>query len=514
MSRGRILLVDDDADLRASTAQALDLAGFEVSATDAPEDVPALIGYAFPGIVVTDIRMPRLDGISLMERIHALDREVPVILITGHGDVQLAVRAMRAGAHDFIEKPFSGSQLAETCARALDYRRLVLENRVLRAAAGQKEDLEQRLVGRSNAMIDLRRRMRTIGPAETDVLITGATGTGKEVVARALHDLSARAARPFIAIDCAALPEAQIESELFGHEPGAFPGAMRARYGRFEHARGGTVLLDDIGSMPLAVQGRLLRVVQERVITPLGSNEGRMVDIRIIATSRSPLQHEVAEGRFRADLFYRLAVVSLDVPPLHARREDIPLLFARLLAEAAAGGAAPGRALDLGTGTGYVGLYLAQRGWQVDAVDISTRAVHLAQQNAARNGLDLRIYASNLFDQVQGAFDVIACNPPMRPSETEFSRLVTSTLRRSPRLSQLLMNLVGSRLENNRSEFLAHIVAEARRHLKPNGRLLLGINAGETANLATLPGVHLLRSLPIPDMGAQRVAEFRFETTP
>ncbi len=186
----------------------------------------------------------------------------------------------------------------------------------------------------------------------------------------------------------------------------------------------------------------------------------------------------------------------------------------RLLAEAAAGDAAPGRALDLGTGTGYVGLYLAQRGWQVDAVDISTRAVHLAQQNAARNGLDLRIYASNLFDQVQGAFDVIACNPPMRPSETEFSRLVTSTLRRSPRLSQLLMNLVGSRLENNRSEFLAHIVAEARRHLKPNGRLLLGINAGETANLATLPGVHLLRSLPIPDMGAQRVAEFRFETTP
>lgn len=336
MSRGRILLVDDDADLRASTAQALDLAGFEVTATDAPEDVPALVGYAFAGIVVTDIRMPRLDGISLMERIHALDREVPVILITGHGDVQLAVRAMRAGAHDFIEKPFSGSQLAETCARALDYRRLVLENRLLRAAAGQKDDLEQRLVGRSAVMIDLRRRMRTIGPAETDVLITGATGTGKEVVARALHDLSARAAKPFIAIDCAALPEAQIESELFGHEPGAFSGAVRARYGRFEHARGGTVLLDDIGSMPLAVQGRLLRVVQERVITPLGANEGRPVDIRIIATSRSPLHHEVAQGRFRADLFYRLAVVSLDVPPLGARREDIPLLFARLLAEAAA----------------------------------------------------------------------------------------------------------------------------------------------------------------------------------
>ncbi|MCA0202926.1 MAG: sigma-54 dependent transcriptional regulator [Proteobacteria bacterium] len=335
MNRGRILLVDDDADLRQSTAQALDLAGFEVLDTDQPEDVPALISFGFNGIVVTDIRMPRLDGISLMNQIHGIDREVPVILITGHSDVQLAVRAMREGAHDFIEKPFSAAQLAETCARAMDYRRLVLENRVLRASAGQADDLEQRLVGRSNVMIDLRRRVRTIGPAETDVLITGDTGTGKEVVARALHDLSARAARPFIAIDCAALPEAQIESELFGHEPGAFPGAMRQRYGRFEHARGGTVLLDDIGSMPMGLQGKLLRVIQERTIQPLGSNEARPVDIRFIATSRMPLEHEVTEGRFRADLFYRLAVVSLNVPPLTARREDIPLLFARLLAEAA-----------------------------------------------------------------------------------------------------------------------------------------------------------------------------------
>lgn len=186
----------------------------------------------------------------------------------------------------------------------------------------------------------------------------------------------------------------------------------------------------------------------------------------------------------------------------------------RLLAEIADGGAAPGRALDLGTGTGYVGLYLAQRGWQVDAVDISARAIHLAQQNAQRNGLALRIYASDLFDQVQGDFDVIACNPPMRPGETELSRIVTSTLRRSPRLSQLLMNLVGARLENSRSDFLAHIVAEARQHLKPGGRLLLGINAGEVNQLAELPGVHLLRALPIPDMGAQRVAEFSFEALP
>lgn len=332
---GQIILVDDDADFRASTAQALDLAGFDVRATDQPQDVPDLVGFGFQGLVLTDIRMPQMDGIDLMQRIHAIDPALPVILMTGHGDVQLAVRAMREGAHDFVEKPFSGSYLAETCARALDYRRLVLENRVLRAAAGQKDDLETRLPGRSAAMIDLRRRMRTIGPSETDVLIVGDTGTGKEVVARALHDLSPRAGRPFVTIDCAALPESQIESELFGHEAGAFAGAMRARYGRFEHARGGTVLLDDIGSMPLATQGKFLRVVQDRAVTPLGANEARPLDLRILATSRAPLEAEVAAGRFRADLFYRLNVVSLTVPPLSARREDIPILFARLLAEAA-----------------------------------------------------------------------------------------------------------------------------------------------------------------------------------
>ena len=335
MSQGTVILVDDDEDLRQSTAQALDLAGFTVTATDQPEDVANLAGFGFAGIVVSDIRMPRLDGLSLMNRLHKLDRDIPVILITGHGEVQLAVRAMREGAFDFVEKPFSTPHLAETCARALEFRRLVLENRVLRAAAGQTDDLEQRLVGRSSAMIDLRRRVRTIGPADTDVLILGDTGTGKEVVARALHDLSGRASKPFIAIDCAALPEQQIESELFGHEAGAFPGAMRARYGRFEHARGGTVLLDDIASMPLAAQGKLLRVIQERVVTPLGANEARPIDVRFIATTRTPLEAEVQAGRFRADLLYRLNVVALHVPDLATRAGDIPLLFARLLAEAA-----------------------------------------------------------------------------------------------------------------------------------------------------------------------------------
>ncbi|GLQ56513.1 sigma-54-dependent transcriptional regulator [Devosia nitrariae] len=336
MSVGRVLLVDDEEDLRLSTAQALDLAGFEVADFAHPERALELAGFGFNGIVVTDIRMQGMDGLTLMNRLHELDREMPVILITGHGDVQLAVRAMREGAYDFIEKPFPSSHLADTVARALDYRRLVLENRVLRAAAGQRDDLEQRLVGRSNVMVDLRRKIRTIGPTDADVLIVGETGTGKEVTARALHDLSARADKPFIAINCAALPANMIESELFGHEAGAFPGAMRARFGKFELAQSGTILLDEIGSMPLDVQGKLLRVIQERVITRLGSNDPLPLDVRFIATSKTGLEDDVGAGRFRADLLYRLNVITLEIPPLSARREDIPLLFMQLLIEAAA----------------------------------------------------------------------------------------------------------------------------------------------------------------------------------
>lgn len=335
MSAEKIILVDDEDELRHSTAQALELAGFDVLDFATAERATHLAGFGFRGIVITDIRMSGMDGLTLMNRLHELDRDIPVILITGHGDVQLAVRAMREGAYDFVEKPFVANQLAELAQRALDYRRLVLENRVLRAAAGQSDDLEQRMLGRSNVMIELRRKIRTIGPTDTDVLITGDTGAGKEVTARALHDLSRRASKPYVAINCAALPANLIESELFGHEIGAFPGAMRARFGKFELAQGGTILLDDIGSMPIDVQGRLLRVIQDRTITRLGSNDPLPLDVRFIATSRTPLEVDVADGRFRADLLYRLNVITLEIPPLDARREDIPLLFMQLVAEAA-----------------------------------------------------------------------------------------------------------------------------------------------------------------------------------
>lgn len=336
MSEQRVLLVDDEEELRLSTVQALELFGVTVQAFSSADHVLELIGYSFNGVVVTDIRMPGIDGMTLLHRIREIDSEIPVILVTGHGDVQLAVKAMREGAYDFIEKPFTPQHLAGVIRRAMDRRGLVLENRRLRAVAGKRDDLEARLPGRTQTMVELRYRIRAIGATDADTLIIGDTGVGKEVVARALHDISPRANRPFIAINCAALPENLIESELFGHEAGAFPGAIRARYGKFEHGRGGTILLDEVGSLPFDLQAKFLRVLQERVITRLGSNEIVPLDVRFIATSKVDLQAEVAAGRFRADLLYRLNVATIHVPSLEQRRTDIPLLFLQLVREAAA----------------------------------------------------------------------------------------------------------------------------------------------------------------------------------
>ena len=336
MSDARVLVVDDEEEMRRSTSQALELFGLGVDTFSSAEHVLERIGYSFAGVVVSDIRMPGMDGMTLLQRIREVDTEIPVILVTGHGEVQLAVKAMREGVYDFLEKPFAAQNLAAIARRALDRRSLVLENRRLRAVAGKRDDIEARLPGRTQAMVDLRYRLRAIGATDADTLIIGETGVGKEVVARALHDISARADRPLVAINCAALPENLIESELFGHEAGAFPGALRPRYGKFEHGRGGTILLDEIGSLPFDLQAKFLRVLQERTITRLGSNEIVPLDVRFIATSKVDLEAEVAAGRFRADLLYRLNVATLHVPALAQRKADIPLLFLQLVREAAA----------------------------------------------------------------------------------------------------------------------------------------------------------------------------------
>ncbi len=336
MSSGKVIIVDDEEHIRLAGQQALELGGFRVESTEDPLRVPELVSRSFDGIVIADIRMPGMDGMTLMERLLEIDPELPVVLITGHGDVQLAVEAMRKGAYDFIEKPFASSHLAEVADRAVEKRRLTLEVRQLRSAVGGRDRLEARVTGRTPIMVDVRKRIRAIAGTDADVLITGETGTGKEVAARALHGESERRGKPFVAINCGALPPNLIESELFGHEAGAFPGAARSRYGKFEHARGGTVFLDEIESMPPELQVKLLRVIQDRSVNRLGSNDPVDLDVRFIAASKSDLEVQASRGNFRPDLLYRLNVVTLRMPAIEERRADIPRLFTQLAMEATA----------------------------------------------------------------------------------------------------------------------------------------------------------------------------------
>ena len=323
----QVLLIDDDPHLRLALSQTLDLAGLRVLALDNAQGVAARLGRDWPGVVVSDIRMPGLDGLQLLAQIHERDPELPVLLITGHGDVPLAVQAMRAGAYDFLEKPFASEQLLESVRRALDLRRLVLDNRSLRLALADRQQLDVRLLGRSPVMQRLRDQIAALAATSADVLILGETGAGKEVVARALHDLSARRDGPFVAINAGALAESVVESELFGHEAGAFTGAAKRRIGKFEHASGGTLFLDEIESMSLDVPVKLLRLLQERVVERMGSNQLIPLDIRVIAATKEDLRQAADQGRFRADLYYRLNVAPLKIAPLRERGEDALLLF-------------------------------------------------------------------------------------------------------------------------------------------------------------------------------------------
>ncbi|WP_071674163.1 sigma-54-dependent transcriptional regulator [Nioella nitratireducens] len=336
MNTETILFVDDEDHLRMAAEQTLELADLDVACFADAASALSHVARECPGILVTDIRMPGMDGLDLMGRVLEIDPEFPVILVTGHGDVELAVQSMRDGAYDFLEKPYEPSRLVTSVQRALDKRRLTLENRALRRQVGRRDVIESRLTGRSEAAVRLREQVRAIAATEADVLIQGATGTGKEVAARALHRASARSDKPFVHINCAALPGDLIESELFGHEAGAFAGATRARYGKFEHARGGAVFLDEIDAMSQPMQAKLLTAIQNRTITRLGSNDPVELDVRFIAASKQDLEAEAAAGNFRPDLLYRLNVVTLRIPDLEDRREDIPRLFTHLVTEAAA----------------------------------------------------------------------------------------------------------------------------------------------------------------------------------
>lgn len=328
-----VVLIEDEQAVRMATAQTLELGGFKVHACSSVEEVRPWLRPDFDGVIVTDVRLPGRSGLELLADAVAMDPDLPVIVVTGHGDVSMAVEAMRAGAYDFIEKPFAAERLVETVRRALEKRRLILENQRLKAVWASHPDMPT-LIGQSVAIERLRTMIRSVGPTTVDILIYGQTGTGKEVVARQLHAASGRKGA-FVAINCGALPESVFESEIFGHEAGAFTGAQKRRIGKLEYAQGGTVFLDEIESMPLALQVKLLRVLQERHLERLGGNDPIQIDCRVIAASKADLLRLSEQGRFREDLYYRIGVVSINLPRLSERRQDIPLLLAHFVQGAA-----------------------------------------------------------------------------------------------------------------------------------------------------------------------------------
>jgi two-component system, NtrC family, C4-dicarboxylate transport response regulator DctD len=322
-----VIYVEDDEDVRIGAVQALKLAGIDVQAFSSAELAAASIRVDMPFIVVSDVRLGGKSGVEFLSSLRRTDPELPVILVTAHGDISMAVAAMRAGAYDFIEKPCSSEQLVTVVRRAAEKRRLTLEVRALRSELADQRGIEKTLIGRSPQIQKVRRLISTLAAASVDVMIYGETGTGKDVVANCLHHHSARRSGNYVAVNCGGLPDSLVESELFGHEVGAFTGAIRQRIGKLEYANGGTLFLDEIESMPLSVQVKLLRALQERTIERVGSNKPIPVDCRIVAASKADLLQLSDRKLFRSDLYYRLGVAFIELPPLRERREDITLLF-------------------------------------------------------------------------------------------------------------------------------------------------------------------------------------------
>jgi DNA-binding NtrC family response regulator len=326
----RILAVDDDPLLRDFLSEALNRSGCRVDSVSTGEEALEKIKEKDYDIIFTDVRLPNMDGVEVLRKAKDFLPDAEVVMITAYGSVQNAVEAMKLGAFDYLLKPLSVDEIDLVIERALDHKRLVLENKLLRSEVKEKYGFEN-IVGRTPQMDEIFELVRTIADTKATVLITGESGTGKELIAKAIHYNSRRREGPFIRINCAALPDGLVESELFGHEKGSFTGAIRQSRGRFELADGGTLLLDEISEISLHLQGKLLRVLQEREFERVGSAIPIQVDVRIIATSNRNLKKLMEEEEFRKDLFYRLNVVPIHIPPLRERKEDIPALAQHFL---------------------------------------------------------------------------------------------------------------------------------------------------------------------------------------
>lgn len=320
----KILIIDDEAAIRSSLKEILEYEDHTVdTAEDGKEGVVAAAKGAYD-IIFCDIKMPGLDGIEVLEMMQVKGVEAPVIMISGHGTVETAVEALKKGAYDFIQKPLDLNRILVTLRNATETKELVEETKVLKKKINKK--LISNIVGESVAIGEIKQMIETVAPTDARVLITGGNGTGKELVARQLHERSGRKDKPFVEVNCAAIPSELIESELFGHEKGAFTSAIKQRKGKFEQANGGTLFLDEIGDMSLSAQAKVLRALQENRITRVGGDKDIKVDVRILAATNKDLRKEIDEGNFREDLFHRLSVILIHVPSLNDRKDDIPLL--------------------------------------------------------------------------------------------------------------------------------------------------------------------------------------------
>ena len=332
----QVILVDDDEEVLDAYAQTLTLAGFTVEPCASLMQARDHLRKDSPAVVVSDVKMPARDGFALLREVREIDPDIPVILISGHADVSMALMAMKSGAFDFVEKPADPAYVIELTRRAAAHRELVLSHRNLRHAV-HGAAIRERIIGASPAMAKLREFVLSLAQVDATVLVRGETGAGKELVARCLHEFGPRAKGPFVAVNCAALPQTLVESELFGHEQGAFTDAKERRIGKMELADKGTLFLDEIESMPLEAQSRLLRVLQERTLQRVGGSKEIPIDIRVVSASKADLHALAGEGRFREDLAYRLDVVRLDVPPLRERGAgDVESLFRHFHHEASA----------------------------------------------------------------------------------------------------------------------------------------------------------------------------------
>lgn len=320
----KILLIDDEAAIRSALKEILEYESFEVKeAEDGASALKTLEKEEFD-LIFCDIKMPRMDGMEVLDKIKEKGIDAPVVMMTGHGTVETAVEALKKGAYDFIQKPLDLNRILVTVRNASDQKALVQETKTLRKKVNKTIGTD--IVGESEAITEIKKMIDTVAPTEARVLITGGNGSGKELVARQLHEKSTRSAAPFIEVNCAAIPSELIESELFGHEKGAFTSAIKLRQGKFELADGGTLFLDEIGDMALSAQAKVLRALQESKITRVGGDKDMKVNVRVFAATNKDLRKEIAAGNFREDLYHRLSVIVIRVPSLNERKTDIPLL--------------------------------------------------------------------------------------------------------------------------------------------------------------------------------------------